>query len=160
VHLTGSIAVSSLAALLLAAGCAREPQQAGAADELATVDVSAPIDAAASLAGDGVERRPAAVASVPGVAGVLPDGFPRDLPLPTPSSLVDFDTGPHGGVRLALDVQAAPAAALAAYEAKLRTAGFAPAGDGLWTRGARRVAVGVTPFSGAARLSVELVGAP
>jgi len=160
VQLTARVVVFSLPALLLAPGCAREPRQTGTADELATVDVSAPIDAAASLAGDVVERRPAPAGSLPGVAGVLPDGFPRDLPLPTPSSLVDFDTGPHGGVRLALDVQAAPAAALAAYEARLRAAGFAPSQGGLWTRGARRIAVGVTPFSGAARVSVELVGAP
>jgi hypothetical protein len=140
-------------ALAALAACTRESAAPRAEDGLETVDVAPAPDAAASLEGDVVERRPAAPAH--GVAGVLPEGFPRDLPLPAPSSLVDFGPGPRGGPSVTLEVAASPAAALAAYEARLRASGFVAAGGGVWTRNGRRVAVAVAPFSGVARLTLE-----
>lgn len=143
----------ALVTLVALTGCARERAAPAVEDGLETVDVTPAPDAAASLEGDVVERRPAAPAG--GVAGVLPEGFPRDIPLPTPSSLVDFGPGPRGGTSVTLEVAASPAAALAACEARLRAAGFVAAGDGVWTRGERRVAVAVAPFAGVARLTLE-----
>jgi hypothetical protein len=142
-----------LAVLAASGSCARESAAPPERGELETVDVAPALDAAASIAGDVVERRP--VAPEGGVAGVLPEGFPRDVPLPTPSSLVDFGPGPRGGTSVTLEVAVPPAAALAACEARLRAAGFVAAGDGVWTRGSRRVAVGVEPFAGVARLTLE-----
>ncbi len=140
-------------------GCRQQPAPP-AGGELATVDVSAPIDAEASLAEDGVERRARGMFEVMGVSGVLPEGFPRDIPLPVDSSLVDFADGQQGGIRLDLDVQASPEAALAAYQARLRSMGFAPVDGGLWQRGPRRIVVSVSSFSGAARIRVEHVPGP
>jgi hypothetical protein len=142
-----------LLAVAAFAGCARESAPPPTTDGLETVDVAPAIDAAASLEADVVERRLAAPAG--GVAGVLPEGFPTDVPLPTPSSLVDFGPGPRGGESVTLEVASPPAAALAAYEARLRAAGFVDQGDGVWARGPRRVAVAVAPFSGVARLTLE-----
>ena len=135
----------------------RESPPPPPADGLETVEVAPAIDAAASLEGDVVERRPVAPR---GVAGVLPEGVPTDVPLPAPSSLVDFGPGPRGGASVTLEVGSAPAAALAAYETRLRSAGFAADGDGAWKRGSRRVAVTVAPFSGVARLTIEPLPAP
>lgn len=147
----------TLAALALAGGCSRgAPPAPGAAAPLPTVEVTEQPDAHASLAEEAVERRPVAPS---GVAGVLPDDFPRDVPLPVPSSLVDFGRGARGGPRIVLEVQAAPAAARAAYERRLREAGFAPAASGLWRRGAREVAVAVVPWQGAARVELEIPAA-
>lgn len=144
---------AGLLAVAVLAACAAESAPPPAGGELDTVDVAPAIDAAASLEADVVERRPAAPTG--GVAGVLPEGFPTDVPLPTPSSLVDFGPGPRGGASVTLEVAAAPAAALAAYAARLRAAGFVEQGDGVWARGPRRVAVAVAPFSGVARLTIE-----
>lgn len=150
-------ALATLAALALAAGCSRgAPPAPGAAAPLPTVEVTEQPDAHASLAEEAVERRPVAPS---GVAGVLPDDFPRDVPLPVPSSLVDFGRGARGGPRIVLEVQAAPAAARAAYERRLRAAGFAPAAPGLWRRGAREVSVDVVPWQGAARVELEVPAA-
>jgi hypothetical protein len=147
------------AALVLGCGGAEPPRRAPA--PLPTVDVSEAPDAHASLENEAVEKRRAEPAG--GIAGRLPEGFPRDQPLPTPSSLVDFGRGPHGGASVTLEVQRPPERALADYESQLAAAGFERGADGLWVRGARRLGVGVAPFAGIARISVEVVpaaGAP
>jgi hypothetical protein len=140
-------------AIAVLAGCERESARPPAADGLETVEVAPAIDAGASLEGDVVEPRRAAPAG--GVAGVLPEGFPADVPLPAPSSLVDFGAGPRGGASVTLEVASTPANALAAYESQLRAAGFVEEGADVWVRGERRVAVAVAPFAGVARLTIE-----
>jgi len=145
------IALALMVTLL--AACARESAPPPAADGLETVEVAPAIDAGASLEGDVVEPRRAAPAG--GVAGVMPEGFPTDVPLPTPSSLVDFGPGPRGGASVTLEVASAPAAALAAYETQLRAAGFVEDEPDVWIRGKRRIAVAVAPFAGVARLTIE-----
>ena len=83
-----------LASLVLALGaCSPAPPPAAErAPELATVEVSAAPDAAYSIADDKVERR----ANPNAIAGALPDGFPTDIPVYLPSSLVDFTSRrPH-----------------------------------------------------------------
>ena len=156
--MSGRAAPAVLAALaLVAAGCSRgRPEAAPGPAALPTEEVSEKPDAHASLADEQVEVRPAAPA---GVAGILPEGFPRDVPLPEPSSLVDFGRGPRGGAQVVLEVQAAPAAARAAYEQRLRRAGFEPDAAGVWRRGARAIGVEVVPFSGAARVELEILPA-
>ena len=146
-------------ALLLAAlgvsACAREPGAADRKPPLETVEVGVKLDAYASLDEEPVEERRAA--PIGGIAGVLPDGFPTDVPLPAPSSLVDFATSPGQGPSVTLELQSAPAAASRAYEAKLAAAGFVPGANGLWSRSGRRIRVSVTPFGGAARITVQVL---
>ncbi|MBP1643015.1 MAG: hypothetical protein H6Q03_1684 [Acidobacteria bacterium] len=150
-----SAVVIALAAALLAGGCRRasEPEAGREPAPLPTVDVSEPPDARASLEHEQVEQRRTESA----VAGVLPSGFPDDVPLPQPSSLVDFGRGPLGGPSVTLEVQVSAAAAQRAYEARLAGAGFERQAPGLWRRGRRRIGVGVEPYEGAARVEVEIL---
>jgi hypothetical protein len=137
----------SLLTLLLLAACG--PRTASDAPKpLATVDVTDKPDAAASLATDAVAKPHA---DDTGIAGALPAGFPRDVPLPEPSSLVDFDSR-----SVTLEVQAPLAQARSSYERRLRAAGFAPAGESLWQSAARAVAVGCTARGGATRIRIEI----
>jgi hypothetical protein len=159
----GDAVTASIVAFVLvagfAAGCSRSapPERAPAPAPMPTVDVTEAPDAHASLDNEAVEKRRAAPAG--GIAGMLPEGFPRDVPLPSPSSLVDFGSGSHGGASVTLEVQRAPDRALADYEAQLRAAGFRREGDGSWTLGSRRIGVSVASFSGIARISVEILAA-
>jgi hypothetical protein len=64
------------------------PSAPPAATPLATVEVGAAPDATADLSRDTVGR----AASSERMAGVLPGGFPADLPIPAGTSIVDFGT--------------------------------------------------------------------
>lgn len=138
---------------LAVAGCAGEAPERSRSDDLDTVDVGPPIDADASLEADAVERRLGPATG--GVAGVLPADFPRDVPLPVPSSLVDFGRG-----WIELEVAGGPDGVRTAYARQLADAGFAAAEDGHWRRGARRVRVAVTGTGAAARVRIEVPAAP
>jgi hypothetical protein len=153
-RLVSAVAIP-LAAALVAGGCRREPaaETSNAPAPLPTVEVGEAPDAHASLEHEQVERRRAEGA----VAGVLPTGFPDDVPLPQPSSLVDFGRGPLGGPSVTLELQMPAAAAQRAYEARLAGAGFERQAPGVWRRGRRRIGVGVEPYQGAARVEVEIL---
>ncbi len=116
---------------------------------LSTVEVTAKPDVGASLAADEVG---APLAQPTGIAGVLPDGFPRDVPLPEPSSLVDFTTR-----AVTLEVQLPESTARARYLARLAAAGFAAESDRLFRHGARRIAVDFAARSGATRITIEIL---
>lgn len=121
--------------------------------ELETTDVTAQPDATASLAGDVVAAPRAEGAGA--VAGALPSDFPRDVPLPSPSSLVDFSSSP--GLRsLTLESPLAPEAARAEYEARLRAAGFREDPRGGWSARGHALSFSVESFHGAARLTVRV----
>lgn len=134
-------------ALLVAAACGPAPEKRADAP-LDTVDVTAKPDAAATLETDGVA---APRADESGVAGVLPPDFPKDVPLPEPSSLVDF--GERG---VTVEVQSGRAQAQAAYFARLRANGFTAAADGSWQKGPRRLAIAFADASGATRITIDV----
>ena len=100
------------------------------AGELATVEVSAAPDAAYSIADDKVERR----ANPNAIAGALPDGFPTDIPVYLPSSLVDFTSRPEGGAVVVFATPASVSTVSAALSQKLRAAGWQAARSGDWTK--------------------------
>lgn len=140
-----------LLAVALAAGCGGERENG--ADELATVDVTPKPDAEASLAGDAVARPVGLPAR--GVAGALPEDFPRDVPLPSPSSLVDFgSSAAETSVTLAVDLPAAQVEAT--YRRQLAAAGFRARPDGSWQGGGRTLRFVVESLHGAARLTVRV----
>jgi len=140
----------------LGSACAPAPERAPTGGErLETVEVGAKLDAHASLEEDPIEIRRREPSG--GISGVLPEGFPSDVPLPTPSSLVDFVAAPGEGLAVTLEVQSSPEVALAGYEAKLRAAGFGSRGGGVWSRERRRIRVSVDSFGGAARIRVEIL---
>jgi len=136
--------------LLLVAACGRAPERSGAKGELATVDVAPAIDAAASTEQDAVATPPAAGAGV----GILPGGFPREVPLPRGGSLVDYGDG-AAGPWVAFVVAAPPAEVLAAYRASLERAGFRPGAGGAWSRGSLTVAVAASARGAGTTLRVE-----
>lgn len=146
-------AVALLAvAALLAAGCGRrEAAPAKRQAELATVEVGAAPDAAASTAGDVVAAPPPAPGAV---AGELPAGFPRDVPLPAGGGLVDF--GPAAGGAWIELVVARPAAEVeSAYRRRLESAGFRADGAGRYRRGALRIAVACERRGAGAAVRIE-----
>lgn len=150
VPLVPLVALGALSALIVAVAACRRSEEPPKPGELETVDVAPSPDAEASLEGDVVERRPVAPAG--GVAGALPEGFPRDVPVPTPSSLVDV-----GERTVTFEIASAPAAAEAAYRRRLHAAGFAPDAGGAWRRGPRALRFVVEPIHGVARLRLEIV---
>ena len=112
-HLTGA---SAVLALCLAA-CGPPPPQEPV--EIETVDVAPPIDAELSTEDDLV-----AVQSVStGISGLVPGDVPADLPLFTPSSVVDFGTA-GGRSYVELDTGAAPDAVRRWLGARLPEAGW------------------------------------
>jgi hypothetical protein len=136
-----------LAAALLAA-CGN-PSAEKREKPLETVDVTDQPDASATLETDTVARPRT---DGERVAGVLPADFPRDVPLPVPSSLVDFS--PRS---VTLEVQRARAAARDGYFAELRAAGFRALADDGWQKGARRLRVTFADASGATRITLEIL---
>lgn len=143
--------LAPLSLLALAACSPPPPPAAERAAELPTVEVTAAPDAAYSIADDRVEQRrnPAAL------AGALPDGFPADIPLYRPSSLVDFLPRPDGGATAVFAAPAEVATVAAAMDGKLRAAGWQPGGAGAWTKRGRKLRLTVQPTAAGSNLRFE-----
>ncbi len=147
--MSGRRAARLIASALLAVACGQSPAAKPSA-ELATVDVTAKPDAAATLATDTVARP---VGESGAMAGALPADFPRDVPLPQPSSLIDF-----GPTSVTLEVEGTPEAAVSAYAGRLRAAGFRSEAGGRWRRGSRLLTVtGRAAAGGSSHLVVEIL---
>ena len=141
-------ALLALASGLAASGC--RPKTPAGEKPLETVEVTDQPDAAANVETDQVAKR----APESGMAGALPADFPRDVPLPEPSSLVDFT--PHG---VTVEVQSGLADAKASYLALLKRRGYVPSGgggSGAWTKGARTIGIAFADASGATRITIEI----
>lgn len=141
---------------LVALGCDRPPPPGTAArttaephDELETVDVGEPLDAELSTESDTKAR---GVGSH--VAGVLPEGFPRDLPLPAPATLVDFG-GAGAGQSFVEFFSPDSATTLGPrWERQLAAAGWSRSGAA-WSRAGRRVRVIVEGSPPGSRVRIE-----
>lgn len=140
-----------VAALLALGGCGRREAPAERAPELATVEVTAAPDAALSTAEDRIERR----ASPDALAGALPDGFPPDIPVFRPASLVDFAPRPEGGYLVVFASPTAAPTVAAALGQKLRAAGWQEQKAGVWTKGGRRLQLAVEATAAGARYRIE-----
>jgi hypothetical protein len=126
-----------LAALAACAGCRSEATGPAPTREIETVEVTAAPDAALSTAGDAQERRPAAAA----LAGALPGGFPRDVRLPNPSSLVDYVSEPDGTASASFDTPASRPAAEGSLVSGLAANGWRNEGGGAWSKAGRRILI-------------------
>lgn len=147
-----SLLVGSIFGALVASGCgAPQPPAEPAKQELPTVDVTAAPDAAYSTADDRIERR----RTDPGLAGVLPDGFPADIPVFRPSSLVDFAAEANGGGSIVFSTAADADGVAAAMAIRLRSAGWQEAGGGTWTKAARRLRLVVQSTPAGSRFRIE-----
>ena len=147
------LAVMAIATVM---ACAREEPKGP--PPLETVDVAPAPDAAASLANEPVAARPA---PEDGFSGVLPAGFPADLPMPRPSSLVDVELGEGGRLAVVLASPASPRELASAYGRQLRSAGWqaeGPSTAGRWRKGARSLRVELVDARPGSRLRLELAG--
>jgi hypothetical protein len=92
---------------------------------LDTVEVGESFDAGLTTAYDEQAKQMG-----PEVAGVLPEGFPRDVPLYIPSSLIDFGEGDGGRSYLEFDTSDSQAVVRRRLEADLSSSGWRPRGSG------------------------------
>jgi len=131
------------------AACQPSNDRGAAPRELETVDVTRAPDAALSTAEDAQERRVAE-----GLSGVLPDGFPADLPLFRPASLVEMGELGGGGQIAEFDSPAPPAEVANWLAIRWRAKGWRPAAGGVWTSGERRVTLTVVTRPSGCRFSI------
>lgn len=148
-----AVLLAAIAALLagLAACSPSPPPAAQKPGELATVEVSAAPDAAYSIADDKVERR----VNPNAIAGALPDGFPADIPIYLPSSLVDFTSRPEGGAVVVFATPAVASTVSVALSQKLRAAGWQAGTSGSWSKAGRRLHLTVEPSAAGSRFRIE-----
>jgi len=147
---TSRISVLLLAvALLVAIGC-QGSKDRGRAEKLDTVDVGEGFDAGLTTAYDAQAKQVG-----PEVSGVLPQGFPRDLPLYTPSSLVDFGEADAGMHYLEFDTSDSAAVVRRRLQADLSKSGWRPLSADLATsfvKGDRQVGLTIRDLSPGARI--------
>jgi len=156
VRLSAGARLAPIATLgvLAALACSPPPEKAPSIERrLETVEVAAAPDAEASLEGDRLEPRVASGRAA--IAGVLPEGFPSDVPLPRPSSLVDF--GPRS---VTLEVDGGREGVRSAYLEQLAAAGFVARDGGRWQRANRSLRVDFAARAGATRVTIEIVPGP
>ncbi|MEO8275956.1 MAG: hypothetical protein ABI639_07020 [Thermoanaerobaculia bacterium] len=150
-----ALCLAAFLPVLLLGACTRREAPAGEsppkAPELATVDIAPAPDAAFSTAADRVERRPSADA----IAGALPDGFPADIPVHRPASVVDFGARPGGGYAVTFATPSPPATVSAAMATKLRAAGWQAASAGQWTKAGRKLRLVVEATAAGSRYRIE-----
>jgi len=146
------LVTTALAAALAVAACSRGPAKSSSA-ELETVDVADQPDARASLDGDAVARPVGLPAG--GIAGALPADFPREVPLPSPSSLVDFASG-GGETSVTLAIDLPPEPVRASYLRQLAAAGFAEQSDGSFAGAGLALRFAIEARHGASRLTVRV----
>lgn len=127
------------------------PPSTEKAPELATVEVTAAPDAAYSTADDRVERR----ADPNALAGALPDGFPPDVPVYRPSSLVDFSPRPDGGATVVFATPSEVATVSSAMSQKLRASGWQAGPAGNWTKAGRKLRLAVESTAAGSRFRIE-----
>ncbi|MGE0638762.1 MAG: hypothetical protein AB7G12_10685 [Thermoanaerobaculia bacterium] len=145
----GSRCVVALLLATVGAGCGAPPADKGAG-ELTTVEVTRAPDAALTTADDQQARRVA-----PALAGALPDGFPRDIPVFRPSSLVDQTILPAGGGVLVFDSSEPRETVAGSLARRLRAEGWRSAADGVWTKAGRRLTLAVESRPSGSRFRLE-----
>jgi len=122
--------------LAFAVSCSDAPSEKGSP----TVDVSPSIQVETSDDPQSVEREAP-------FAGVLPGSFPKDLPVYTPASLVDFGSFEEGGGFVDILTPHDPARVRRAFVGQLRKSGWSSAagrgGELLLSKGSRRVRLAI-----------------
>lgn len=142
-----------LAALaILAAGCpgGAGDGAAGSGKPLETVDVEAPPDATFDLEGDLKEQRRQVTQ-----AGLLPGGFPADLPRYSPSSVVDFGEAVEGRHYVELHTSDDLSTVEDKLAARAAAAGWRRSGGSGWEKGGRRVVIRLRSLDPGTAIVVE-----
>lgn len=119
---------------LLLVGCGEPSTDDG---ELETVDVGPALEVSTE---DDIQAAPPKA----GFSGVLPGGFPKDLPLHLPASLIDYGSANDGRRWVLLLASDSPSRVLSDYSARLEAAGWrlgeaGKGGERRLTKGERRI---------------------
>jgi hypothetical protein len=151
------LAGALLVGLLAACGGAGERRPADDFENLETEDIGDAFDAGLSTEEDRKGRPP----RDPEVAGVLPGGFPGDIPLFRPSSIVDFGELDGGRHFVEIDTSAPVAAVRAELERSLAGSGWAregaaaSGGPGRLVKAGRVLGLALTDLSPGTRIRYE-----
>lgn len=138
--------------LLLFAACGDRAVPPGEkAPALETVEVTSAPDAALSTAEDALERRP----SAPGLAGALPAGFPPEIPVYRPSSLIEAGELPGGWRFVELESPDPPEIVRAALSRRLAAGAWDVGARDEARRGALRLRWTVASQAAGSRLRLE-----
>jgi len=139
-----------IAVMLLPACNKKNAEDEHRFDTLDTEDIGAAVDAGLSTAAD----EQAAVRG-PEVAGVLPEGFPPDAPLFTPSSVVDFGEVGGGRYFVEFDTMAPLAEVQGMLIARLGTQGWTPLASGEYSKPPYRIRLEFREMSPGTRIRYE-----
>jgi len=120
---------------VMALGCPKSAQETGP-EPLESEEVGAPVDASVTTEFDVQARSSQEI-----VGAALPADFPRDLPLYSSSSVINY--GPVDADRrfVELSVPAQPGTVERRYNAQIEAAGWRPGAGGEFLRSGRRVVV-------------------
>ncbi|MGB3561956.1 MAG: hypothetical protein WBH85_02410 [Thermoanaerobaculia bacterium] len=137
------------AALPVAIGCQRSKDR-GRAEKLETVEVGEGFDAGLTTAYDEKAKQVG-----PEISGMLPEGFPGDVPLYVPSSLVDFGEADAGLHYLEFDTSDSVAAVRRRLVGELAKSGWQPLSRESaesFVKGDRQVGLTIRDLSPGARI--------
>ena len=134
--------------LLVAIACSKPADQEPEKPEI--VDIAAPADVALSFDDDIQAKRTDA-----GLAGVLPGGFPEDLPLFDPASIVDTSETDDGRMVVVLQHPASPHEVESFLDRELPLAGWQSQGGASYRNGeGREVEISIEPLGAVTRARV------
>lgn len=146
--------VSAMLIPVVLLGCGRSEPKPKQPKELENVDVGAGYDAALSTESDKRERRFKSE-----LGGVLPSDFPADMPVFSPSSIVDFGQPGGSGRFVVVDTPVPRSEVTSSLDARLGRAGWAieSAGEGgnTYSSEGRRVRVVLTDLGSGTRIRYE-----
>lgn len=148
----------ALAAAALAPGCGAPAGDDGP-PPLETEEVTPPPDAGLTWEDDPRAAPPAAEDA----AGVLPSGYPAEIPLYRPASIVDMEQRADGSGYVEIVSPSPPEAVADHFESVLRGAGWRRGGSGKggassWSRGGRVLEVSMEADGAGSRARIEFFG--
>ena len=146
--------VSVVLVPLVLVACSRSEPGPKKPKELETVDIGETYDAGLSTEGDQRERRLEA-----DMGGVLPSDFPSDMPIFTPSSIVDFGQPGGSGTYVVVDTPVPRSEVTSLLATRIQRAGWTVDAIGdegkIYTRDGRRVRVILSDLGSGTRIRYE-----
>ena len=147
------IAVAGLVPLLIVA-CGRSEQRPSKPKELETVEIGDGYDANLSTEEDQRERRVEV-----DMGGVLPTDFPAEMPIFTPSSIVDFGQPGGSGNFVVVDSPVPRSEVESSLASRIQRAGWTVDAIGdegkIYSRQGRRVRVIISDLGSGSRIRYE-----
>ena len=139
---------------IVIAGCDRSAPKQQKPQELETVEVGGGLDAELTTELDQKARQVAIE-----VGGVLPSDFPSDLPVFSPSSVVDFGQLPSGGGFVVVDSPVPVDEVRSSLASQLQRSGWGVESIGdtgnTYSKGGKRVRLTLTDLTSATRIRYE-----